>query len=115
MNGLLGLNQINSVTILGYGLDIAAKVTVVIFMIAGLQGVLGRRRVLISSVLWNAGLVGLLVLPIATLALPRFPIHWLPALPIGERVAPPSHSNVDQQSAASPIPSGLVSGSQESW
>lgn len=59
-------------------LDVALKVTALMALVFAGHAVLGRRRALARSALWNACLVGLLLLPAASLAFPRLRIT-LPA------------------------------------
>ncbi|MHC5541287.1 hypothetical protein ACYOEI_23960, partial [Singulisphaera rosea] len=52
-------------------LDVALKATTLISLAYGFHWILGRRRALVRSALWNACLVGLLLIPATDLALPR--------------------------------------------
>ena len=73
-------------------LDVALKATALMAMAFACHGVLGRRRALIRSALWNAGLVGLLLLPAASLAFPRL------------RITVPAMRAADRLEGAVPIP-----------
>lgn len=53
-------------------LDVALKATALMTLAFACHGVLGRGRALVRSALWNACFVGLLLIPAAGLALPRF-------------------------------------------
>jgi HlyD family secretion protein len=57
-----------------FALDVAAKATALYFVILIIGLLLGRRRVLARSALWNALLAGLLVLPVAGAVFPRLPM-----------------------------------------
>ena len=52
-------------------LDLALKATALMTFAFACHGALGRRRALARSALWNACLIGLLLLPAACLAFPR--------------------------------------------
>jgi beta-lactamase regulating signal transducer with metallopeptidase domain len=58
--------------------DLAVKTTILLGLVLVVHLLLGHRRVLFRSGLWNAALVALLVLPAFTLALPRLRVDWLP-------------------------------------
>lgn len=73
-------------------LDLAAKATALLVVAFLSHAALGRRRVLVRSALWNACLVGLLLLPAASLAFPRL-IVTLPAaaaIPIAPAIDEPA-------------------------
>ena len=55
-------------------IDAAIKATVLIATFLAVHAALGRRRAVIRSALWNTCLLGLLLLPAASLALPRLRI-----------------------------------------
>jgi beta-lactamase regulating signal transducer with metallopeptidase domain len=59
-------------------LDVAIKATALLLMTYGAHFALGRRRVLARSALWCASLIGLLLLPLASLTFPRLPFAVLP-------------------------------------
>ncbi|WP_422923892.1 carboxypeptidase regulatory-like domain-containing protein [Singulisphaera sp. PoT] len=65
-------------------LDVALKVAVLIGIVYVLHYVLGRSRALVRSALWNACLIGLLLIPAADLALPRLII----TVPVERPIAP---------------------------
>jgi beta-lactamase regulating signal transducer with metallopeptidase domain/peroxiredoxin/protocatechuate 3,4-dioxygenase beta subunit len=52
-------------------LDVALKATALLIVVYAGHGLLGRRRALARSAMWNAGMIGLLLLPAASLAFPR--------------------------------------------
>ena len=56
---------------LAVALDAAVKATVLIAMALAAHAALGPRRALVRSALWNACLVGLLLLPAASVVFPR--------------------------------------------
>jgi len=60
------------------GLDVALKATVILLLAWSAHLALGRRRALMRSAIWNACLVGLMLLPAVSLALPRLQLVWLP-------------------------------------
>ena len=60
--------------------DLATGSTAILAMAIAGHLVLGRRRAMVRSALWNAGLVGLLILPTASMALPRLRVE-IPAAP----------------------------------
>src|SRR5262245_61238455 len=62
-------------TILSLAAEIAVKAALLCFAAAVVHVVAGRRRVLLRSATWHVCLLGLTVLPIATVALPRLPIE----------------------------------------
>ncbi len=68
-----------SSTVLTFGLDLAAKSTVMLVVVLVFQNVLGRRRAFLGSAVGNAGLIGLLLLPFSSLVLPSLAIPCLPA------------------------------------
>ena len=72
------------------GLDLTTKATVPLLAAYVCHGALGRRRTLARSAIWNASLVGLLLLP-ASLALPR----WIVTIPSPEATltAPITHES----------------------
>ena len=61
------------------GLDVAAKATAILVIVLLIQFVLGRRRALLGSAVGNAGLIGLLLLPVSAMVFPSLPIACLPA------------------------------------
>jgi beta-lactamase regulating signal transducer with metallopeptidase domain len=65
-------------TALAFGIDLAAKTTVILLIVLAIQNVLGRLRPSLGSAAANAGLIGLLLLPFLTLALPSLAIPCLP-------------------------------------
>ena len=67
-------------TIWGLILDLSLKVTALYLLAMLLHLLLGRRRPLSRSGLWNAILAGLIGLPVATLAFPRLRVD-LPRTP----------------------------------
>jgi multidrug resistance efflux pump/beta-lactamase regulating signal transducer with metallopeptidase domain len=91
---------------LGFGLDVALKAAVLILVALALHLVVGRRRVLVRSVLWNACLAGLLALPAIDAAFPRLRIACLPApLAKGElRLVPPYGGGIQGGPSSSGIP-----------
>ena len=60
-------------------LDVALKSTVILMLVFAADAALSRRRALVRSALWNATLVGLMFLSVASLAFPRLRIAILPA------------------------------------
>ena len=68
-----------SATTFAFGLDVAVKATAILMIVLLIQHLLGRRRALLGSAVGNAGLIGLLLLPVAALAFPSVPIACLPA------------------------------------
>ena len=57
----------------------AAKATVILVIVLLIQNLLRRRRAFLASAVANAGLIGLLLLPVVALAFPSVPIACLPA------------------------------------
>jgi len=70
-----------SATALAFGLDLAAKSTVMLAIILAIQKVLGRRSAFLASAVGNAALIGLLLLPFSSVGLPSLAIPCLPARP----------------------------------
>ncbi len=68
---------------LGLPLDIAFKATILLIMAWSMHALAGQRRALLRSALWNACLVGLLLVPLACMAFPRLK---LPVLAISANV-----------------------------
>ncbi len=97
MNLVLGMSW--SSTVLNFGLDLAAKSTVILVVFLVLQNLLGRRRAVLGSAVGNAGLVGLLLLPVSLAILPSLAI---PCLPVGTSVATsdPVHAAISQSAGA---------------
>ena len=62
---------------LAAGLDLAVRAALVLLCSFTIHVLLGRRRILGRASLWNACLVGLLVLPVATSSLPRVRVYGL--------------------------------------
>jgi beta-lactamase regulating signal transducer with metallopeptidase domain len=60
--------------------DLVVRTTILLALVLVAHVLLGHRRVLFRSGLWNAALVALLMLPAFTLALPRLRVAWLPTL-----------------------------------
>lgn len=69
---------LNAETWIHIGADIAIKAALIVLLVYLLTSVVFRRNVLIRSSIWNACLVGLLLLPLATTALPSWRICCLP-------------------------------------
>ncbi len=63
---------------IGVATDVAIKSTVLLTLALAAHLVLGRRRVLVRSALWNACLAGLVVLPLTSWASPRLRLTVLP-------------------------------------
>ncbi len=68
-----------SATTFAFGLGVATKATVILMIVLLIQNLLRRRSAFLASAVANAGLVGLLLLPVAALAFPAVPIACLPA------------------------------------
>lgn len=68
-------------SVLEFGLDLAAKATVLLVVALLLQELLGRRRAVLGSAAAHAALIGLMLLPFSSLALPSLAIPCLPARP----------------------------------
>jgi beta-lactamase regulating signal transducer with metallopeptidase domain/protocatechuate 3,4-dioxygenase beta subunit len=68
-----------SATTLAFGLGVAAKATVILMIVFMIQNLLMRRRAFLGSAVVNAGLIGLLLLPVVALIFPSVPITCLPA------------------------------------
>ena len=62
-----------------FAVDILLKATLILAVAYAVHAGLGRRRALVQSAMWNAALVGLLLLPALNLALPRTRLAVLPA------------------------------------
>jgi hypothetical protein len=81
-----------SATTFAFGLDVAAKATVILMIVLLIQHLLRGRRAFLASAVANAGLIGLLLLPVAAFAFPSVPIACLPAWGgvsrLGARAAP---------------------------
>jgi RND family efflux transporter MFP subunit len=71
---------------MGLALDVACKATVLLLLMLAMHAVLRGRFTLVCSVLWNATLVGLLLLPLAVVAFPHWRISLLPAQPVARAV-----------------------------
>ena len=81
MDAIPGLASTWTGEVVAIGVDVALKATVLLSLAALVDVLLSwRRRVLARSALWNAALIGLLVLPAATLLLPRMRVRCLPAV-----------------------------------
>jgi len=94
-----------------FAVDLVAKTTLLLLLVLVAHILLGHRRVLIRSGLWNAALVALLVLPALTLALPHLRVDWLPAVGLSSVQAqarsddrPVSASAYGMVAAANPLP-----------
>ena len=80
MNSFVLSTNPRSSMMLAIGLDIGAKATLMVLAAFVLHVILRSSRTLARSATWNACLAGLLVLPVAVLALPQIPIPGLPAM-----------------------------------
>lgn len=89
-------------TILFIALDVAPKATVLLSLAFAAHAILGRRRALARSALWNACLVGLLLLPAASLASPRLRLAILPGN--AEAPLPSPEIRADAPARIDPIP-----------
>jgi beta-lactamase regulating signal transducer with metallopeptidase domain/protocatechuate 3,4-dioxygenase beta subunit/peroxiredoxin len=76
---MIGMLNEASPTALAMAIDAATKATVLIVAALIAHAMLGQRRVLARSALGNACLAGLLVLPVASWAMPRMRVAVLPA------------------------------------
>ncbi len=92
------------------GLDVAAKATVVL-LLAIVANRLLNRRVLARAAVWNALLVGLILLPPATALFPRLRICCLPPAPpqsvTDVSMEPPSPAEVTSLDELSPTASDI--------
>ncbi len=79
MSGISELSAGWARTALVFGLDVAIKATILLLLAWLIHAALGRRCALARSTLWNACMVGLLCLPLASLVLPRFPLEIIAA------------------------------------
>jgi beta-lactamase regulating signal transducer with metallopeptidase domain len=77
MNPPWGLSPYS--TALGFGLDVAAKATVILAIVLLIQSALRRRRALFASAAGNSGLLALLLLLLSPAIVPSMPIACLPA------------------------------------
>ncbi|MGP0070162.1 MAG: carboxypeptidase regulatory-like domain-containing protein [Isosphaeraceae bacterium] len=75
---MIGFLNSASPATLAIAIDAAAKATVLIVVASIAHAMLGQRRVLARSAVGNACLAGLLVLPVASWALPRMRVAVLP-------------------------------------
>lgn len=91
--------------VLVVALDVALKAAALLIPAFALHAALGRRRALVRSALWNACLVGLLLLPAAGPALPRVSLKVLPTpgaipsaveSPTPPQSAPPARPSIDR-------------------
>ncbi len=96
MIGILGPASPWARETIALGLDVSLKATVLVLLALAIHLGSGRRRALLRSVLWNACLLGLLVLPVAAVAFPGLRVACLPGReapadfgPVREAVAPP--------------------------
>ena len=78
MNHFLSGSMVWPSPITTLALDLALRVTALLVLTLTLHALLGPRRSLIRSALWHACLVGLLILPLASIATPRLRIACLP-------------------------------------
>lgn len=60
--------------------QVVLKATALLLIAYTLHAVAGRRRALVRSVCWNTCLVGLLLTPVATLAIPQLQLPLLPSM-----------------------------------
>ncbi len=71
---------ISAADAVGFGLDVGAKAAALVAVVAlADRAILGRRRVPARATLWNACLLGLLLLPPAASLLPKWTVAWFPA------------------------------------
>jgi hypothetical protein len=67
-------------TDIAVALDVAIKATLLLSLAYVAHAALGRRRVLARSAVWCALLIGLVLVPLAALALPQLTVAMLPAV-----------------------------------
>ena len=79
MNELIGSIFPGAEAGLLIAMDLLLKATIVLLLGYVVHALLGRRRALARSALWNATLAALLFLPVASLSLPRVSVAVLPA------------------------------------
>ncbi len=103
MNGILDPSGGWARTALGFGLDVAARATALFILVWLAHAALGRRRALARSALWNASVLALLCLPLASLAFPRLPLAIIPV----SRTAPPDRMILLDHPE---VPAGLLPG-----
>ena len=101
-----------SSTTFAFGVDVASKATAILMIVLLIQNLLGRRRASLGSAVGNAGLIGLLLLPVSALAFPSVPIACLPVwvnVPRAEAAAvsdPPSTSDWLRTRSEDAVPNG---------
>jgi beta-lactamase regulating signal transducer with metallopeptidase domain/multidrug resistance efflux pump len=81
MIDVLGPSSTWTREVLALGLDVALKAAALGLLAFVLHALLGRRRPLVRSVLWNACLAGLLLLPASAAVFPRLSVACLPGTP----------------------------------
>lgn len=91
MTGIMTLLSEMSSQAVWLGLDVAAKATVVLLLAVAVNRLLNG-RVLARAAVWNALLVGLILLPPATALFPRLRICCLPPTPTAATVEIPAES-----------------------
>jgi hypothetical protein len=110
MNLAAGLTW--SQTTFAFGVDVASKATAILMIVLLIQNLLGRRRASLGSAVGNAGLIGLLLLPVSALAFPSVPIACLPVwvkVPRADAAAvsnPPSTSDWLRTRSEDAVPNG---------
>ncbi len=85
-----------------FGLELAARATIVLALGLVAQSTIGRRRPAIGAAIGYACLLMLILLPLATLLGPRLSLAWLPA----ERIAP-AVAEVNEGSSLPVLDAGL--------
>jgi RND family efflux transporter MFP subunit len=95
MIDILGLPSLEIHRALVLSLSVALRATLLMLVALAVHGVLGRGRPLVRSVIWNACLLGLLLLPISAAAFPRLRLPAPPSpmsavsLPAPSNLPPP--------------------------
>ena len=79
MTNLIGSAFPGASSVHALALDVFVKATLLLVLSYAVHAGLGRRRALGRSALWNATKIGLLLLPLAGLAVPHLRIAVLPA------------------------------------
>lgn len=82
------------------GLDVAAKSLLLLALGFAATALLTRKQLLTRSALWNACVLGLLILPISSVALPRLRIPVLPATPVASLAPEPTVAPIDETMVA---------------
>lgn len=109
MIDLFGVTVFHAHPALAVAIGVVGRATVLMVLAFAVHAALGRRRALARSALWNACLVGLFLVPLSTLVLPRLRLTVPTEAEVAIPVAEPPVIVADDAISLMPGPIGPVS------